>query len=72
MTCASRCWSPGSCFPAWPPPPASGSPGPRSARLLRVTLDGIYDDGTFFTETYFDDGSIRYHDASGPISANGR
>jgi hypothetical protein len=29
-----------------------------------VTLDGIYEDGTFFTETYFDDGSIRYHDVN--------
>ena len=35
-----------------------------------VTLDGIYNDGTFFSETYFDDGSIRYHDAAGADSGD--
>lgn len=33
-----------------------------------MTLDGIYRDGTFFTETYKDDGAIRYHDADGADS----
>ena len=33
-----------------------------------ITLDGIYDDGAFFSETYFDDGSIRYHDSQGADS----
>ena len=33
-----------------------------------ITLDGIYDDGAFFSETYFDDGSIRYHDSNGADS----
>jgi len=33
-----------------------------------ITLDGIYNDGTFFSETYFEDGTIRYHDASGADS----
>ncbi|MBZ9937298.1 hypothetical protein LB518_13420 [Mesorhizobium sp. BR1-1-16] len=28
-----------------------------------MTLDGIYHDGEFFSETYRDDGSIRYHGA---------
>jgi len=28
-----------------------------------ITLDGIYFDGTFFTEAYHEDGSIRYWDA---------
>lgn len=27
-----------------------------------ITLDGVYDDETFFSETYFDDGSIIYRD----------
>lgn len=33
-----------------------------------MTLDGIYEDGAFFTETYRDDGSIRYHDGKGSDS----
>jgi hypothetical protein len=33
-----------------------------------VTLDGVYDDGSFFSETYFEDGSIRYHDVNGADS----
>ncbi len=33
-----------------------------------MTLDGIYEDGTFFSETYFDDDSIRYHDVNGADS----
>ena len=33
-----------------------------------ITLDGIYNDGTFFSETYKDDGSIRYHDRNGSDS----
>lgn len=32
------------------------------------TLDGIYEDGSFFSETYFEDGSIRYHDVQGADS----
>ena len=32
------------------------------------TLDGIYDNGSFFSETYFEDGSIRYHDIQGADS----
>ena len=32
------------------------------------TFDGIYDDGSFFSETYFEDGSIRYHDVNGADS----
>ena len=32
------------------------------------TFDGIYDDGAFFSETYFEDGSIRYHDIDGADS----
>jgi len=32
------------------------------------TFDGIYDDGAFFSETYFEDGSIRYHDVKGADS----
>lgn len=35
-----------------------------------ITLDGIYNDGQFFSETYFDDGSIRYHDVEGADSGN--
>ena len=30
-----------------------------------ITLDGIYRDGSFFSETYAEDGSIRYHDGNG-------
>ncbi len=33
-----------------------------------MTLDGIYDNGSFFSETYFEDGSIRYHDSEGADS----
>jgi len=33
-----------------------------------VTLDGVYRDGTFFSESYHEDGSIRYHDADGADS----
>lgn len=33
-----------------------------------MTLDGIYADGTFFSESYKDDGSIRYHDPDGADS----
>jgi hypothetical protein len=32
------------------------------------TFDGIYDDGAFFSETYYEDGSIRYHDVNGADS----
>jgi hypothetical protein len=32
------------------------------ATFRGMTLDGIYADGTFFSETYGEDGSIRYHD----------
>lgn len=38
------------------------------ATFKGMTLDGIYDDGAFFSETYFDDGSIRYHDDQGADS----
>jgi hypothetical protein len=31
--------------------------------LTGVTLDGIYSDGSYFTETYHEDGTIRYWDA---------
>jgi hypothetical protein len=37
-------------------------PGKLSATFSGMTLDGVYADGTNFTETYGDDGSIRYHD----------
>jgi hypothetical protein len=30
-----------------------------------ITLDGVYGDGTFFTETYVADGTIEYRDAEG-------
>ena len=30
-----------------------------------ITLDGIYRDGTFFSETYNEGGTIRYHDGRG-------
>jgi hypothetical protein len=36
--------------------------------LSGITLDGIYPGGTFFSETYSEDGSIRYHDANGADS----
>ncbi len=32
------------------------------------TLDGVYENGSFFSETYFEDGSIRYHDIEGADS----
>jgi hypothetical protein len=32
------------------------------------TLDGVYESGSFFSETYFEDGSIRYHDVEGADS----
>ncbi|MBZ0228600.1 MAG: hypothetical protein K8F58_09155 [Bauldia sp.] len=38
------------------------------ATFRGMTLDGIYDDGAFFSETYFEDGTIRYHDSSGADS----
>lgn len=33
-----------------------------------ITLDGVYRDGLFFSETYFEDGLIRYHDTHGSDS----
>ena len=33
-----------------------------------MTLDGVYFNGQFFTETYHDDGSIRYSDSNGADS----
>ncbi|MCB1494252.1 MAG: hypothetical protein KDJ86_00580 [Bauldia sp.] len=33
--------------------------------LTGITLDGVYSDSLFFSETYFDDGLIRYHDING-------
>lgn len=33
-----------------------------------MTLDGIYANGTFFSETYSQDGTIRYHDPDGADS----
>jgi hypothetical protein len=36
--------------------------------LTGITLDGIYQDGLFFSETYFEDGLIRYHDVHGADS----
>jgi hypothetical protein len=33
-----------------------------------MTLDGIYRDGEFFSETYNEDGSIRYHGQTGADS----
>jgi hypothetical protein len=35
-----------------------------------VTLDGIYEDGSFFSETYNEDGTIRYHDQLGSDVGN--
>ena len=35
-----------------------------------ITLDGVYNDGAFFSETYFEDGSIRYRDALGADSGD--
>lgn len=36
--------------------------------LSGVTLDGIYNNGAFFSETYAEDGSVRYHDVDGSDS----
>ena len=36
--------------------------------LSGVTLDGVYSDSLFFSETYFEDGMIRYHDVNGADS----
>ncbi|BCP55376.1 hypothetical protein K32_39930 [Kaistia sp. 32K] len=36
--------------------------------LSGVTLDGIYNNGAFFSETYNEDGSVRYHDIDGSDS----
>lgn len=33
-----------------------------------IILDGVYADGAFFSETYFEDGAIRYHDVNGADS----
>jgi len=33
--------------------------------LTGITLDGVYSDNLFFSETYFEDGLIRYHDING-------
>jgi hypothetical protein len=38
------------------------------AALGGIVLDGIYADGTYFTEAYHDDHSIRYWDANGAAS----
>ncbi len=38
------------------------------AALTGITLDGIYSDKLFFSETYFEDGLIRYHDVHGADS----
>jgi hypothetical protein len=35
-----------------------------------ITLDGVYYDGSFFSETYFDNGTIRYRDAVGADSGD--
>src|SRR5262245_3311591 len=32
--------------------------------LAGITLDGIYPDGSFFSETYNQDGTLSYHDAN--------
>ena len=49
---------------------ASGriSAGDIATALGGITLDGIYADGTYFTEAYHDDHSIRYWDANGADS----
>lgn len=39
-----------------------------AALLSGVTLDGIYNNGAFFSETYNEDGSVRYHDVDGSDS----
>ncbi len=38
--------------------------------LRGITLDGVYHDGAFFSETYFEDGSLRYRDAAGVESGD--
>lgn len=46
--------------------PAAGSPmtaGEIERTFSGVTLDGVYLDGNYFTETYHEDGTIRYWDA---------
>lgn len=35
------------------------------ATFKGMTLDGVYRDGEFFSETYAEDGSIRYHGLAG-------
>ncbi|HZP21100.1 MAG TPA: hypothetical protein VFB16_12935 [Bauldia sp.] len=35
-----------------------------------MTLDGVYKDGSFFSETYNEDGTIRYHDSNGADSGD--
>jgi hypothetical protein len=42
--------------------------GDIEAALSGATLDGIYANGTYFTETYHDDYTIRYWDANGADS----
>lgn len=55
-------------------PPVQASAGRRmvadeiTKAFEGVTLDGIYQDGLFFSETYFEDGLIRYHDVYGADS----
>jgi len=39
-----------------------------AALFSGVTLDGIYNNGAFFSETYSEDGSVRYHDIDGSDS----
>jgi hypothetical protein len=52
--------------------PAAAGERMRAADIAKtfegMTLDGIYENGAFFTETYNDDGSIRYHDSNGADS----
>jgi hypothetical protein len=40
------------------------TPGDIAKTFSGMTLDGIYFNNTYFTETYNDDGTIRYHDTS--------
>jgi hypothetical protein len=35
-----------------------------------ITLDGVYQDGGFFSETYAADGTIRYFDGNGKANGN--
>jgi len=54
---------------ATPAPAGERVPEHEIASLLSgLTLDGIYHNGAFFTETYNTDGSIRYHDIDGADS----